>query len=136
MNLFNLFIKFFYCIMLTTSLLLHLFFLRIYTVITFCKSVICIYNRHTLYLYLLANYFCQVWLCKLHISLGVDIELNPEPKSNSCENVSVYHWNLNSISAHNFSKVSLLMNAYTSLNSFDIICSSTTFSHDPNLEVQ
>ena len=47
----------------------------------------------------------------------------------------------NSISAHNFSKV-LLLNAYTSLHSFDITCLSETyldsciFSHDPNLEVQ
>ena len=43
--------------------------------------------------------------------------------------------------AHNFSKVSLL-NAYTSLNRFHIICLSEThfgssiLSHDPNLEVQ
>ena len=67
--------------------------------------------------------------------------LNPGPKPNSCENFSVFHWNLNSISAHNFSKVSLL-NAYTSLHSFDIMCLSETYwdssilSHDPNLEVQ
>ena len=53
----------------------------------------------------------------------------------------VCHWSLNSISAHNFSKVSLL-NAYTSLHSFDIIFLSETYldssilSHDPNLEVQ
>ena len=48
---------------------------------------------------------------------------------------------LNSISAHNFSKFSLL-NAYTSLHSFDIIflyetyVDSSIFSHDPNLEIQ
>ena len=67
--------------------------------------------------------------------------LNPGPKPNSCENVSVCHWNLNSISAHNVSKVSVL-NAYTCLHSFDIICLSKAYldscilSHDPNLEVQ
>ena len=115
--------------------------LRIYTVTTFCKSVICIYNRHILYFSLLANYLCQVQLCKLHINLSWDIELYPGPKSNSCENFSVCHWNLNSISAHNFSKV-LLFNAYTSLHSFDIICLSETYldscilSHDANLEIQ
>ena len=46
-------------------------------------------------------------------------------ESNSCENFLVCHWNLNSISDHNFSEVSLL-NAYTSLNSFDMICFSDT----------
>ena len=137
MSLFKLLIKFLCCIMLQVSILL----LPIYTVITFCKSVICIYNRHILYFSLLANYLCRVWLCKLHVNLSRDIELNPGPKSNSRENYSVCHWNLNSISAHNFSKV-LLLNAYSSLHSFDIICLSETYldssilSHNPNLEVQ
>ena len=137
MSLFKLLIKFLCCIMSIVLILL----LHILSVITFCKSVICIYSRHILYFSLLANYLCQVWLRKLHINLSGDIELNPGPKSNSCENFSVCHWNLNSISAHNFSKVSLL-NAYTSLHSFDIICLSETYldssilSHDPNLEVQ
>ena len=77
----------------------------------------------------------------MHIILSGDIELNPGLKSNSCENFPVCHWNLNSISAHNFSKVSLL-NAYTSLHSFDIICLWETYldscilPHDPNLEFQ
>ena len=59
--------------------------------IPFCKSVICIYNRHALYFSLLANYLCQVWFCKLHINLSGNIELNPGPKSNSCENCLVCH---------------------------------------------
>ena len=115
--------------------------LRILTMITFCKSVICIYSRHILYCPLLANYLCQLWLSKLHINLSRDIEFNPGPKSNSCKKLSVCHWNLNNISSHNISKVSLL-NAYTSLHNFDIICLSETYvdssilSHDPNLEVQ
>ena len=137
MSLFKLLIKFLCCIMSIVSILL----LRIFTVITFCKSVISIYSRNILYFSLLANYLCQVWLCKLHINLSGDIELNPGPKSKSCENFAVCHWKLNSISAHNFSKV-LPLNAYTSLHSFDIICLSETYldssilSHDPNLEVQ
>ena len=135
MSLFKLLIKFLRCIM---SMVL---ILPILTVITFCKSVICICSSHILYFSPLANYLCQFWLCKLHINLSGDIELNPGTKSNSCENVSVCHWNLNSISAHNFPKV-LLLNAYTSLHSFDIIClletyfDSSILSHDPNLEVQ
>ena len=136
MSLFKLLIKFLCCIMLIVLILL----LCIYTVITFCKSVICIYNRHILYYSLLANYLCQVWLYKLHINLSGDIELNPGPKLNYRENFSVCHWNLNNISADNFSKVSFL-NEHTFLHSFDITCSSETYldssilSHDPNLEV-
>ena len=102
MSLFKLLIIFLCCIMSIVSILL----LRIFTVITFCKSVICIYSRNILYFSLLANYLCQVWLCKLHITLSGDIEHNPGPKSNSYENFTVCHWNVNTISAHNFSKVS------------------------------
>ena len=140
-SLFKLFIKFSYCIISIASMLLHLPCLCIYTVITFCKSVICIFNRHVLHLSLFAKYICQVCLCKLHISLSGDIELNPLLESNSCENFLVCHWNLNSISDQNFSEVSLL-NAYTSLNSFDMIClsntclDSRTFFHDWNQEFQ
>ena len=141
MSLFKLFIKFSYCIISIASMLLHLPCLCIYTVITFCKSVICIFNRHVLHLSLFAKYICQVCLCKLHISLSGDIELNPLLESNSCENFLVCHWNLNSISDQNFSEVSLL-NAYTSLNSFDMICfsdtclDSRTLSHGRNQEFQ
>ena len=129
-------------------LIVLILLLCIYTVITFskcviciCKSVICIYNHHIFHFSLLASYLCQVWPCKLHINLSGAIEVIPGPNSNSCETFSIFHWNLNSISAHNFSKVSFL-NAYTSLHRFDIICLSETYldssilCHDPNLEVQ
>ena len=54
--------------------------------------------------------------------------------------MSICHWNLNSIPAHNFIKSSLLR-AYISINKFDIICLSETYldssisSNDGNLEV-
>ena len=108
-----------------------------------CNNISSIYicNCHVLYLSLLANYLCQVRLCKLHVSLSGNTELKPGPKSSSCGNFPACHWNLNSISAHNFSKVAPL-NAYSSLYSFDITCSwetcldSSTSSHDPHQEVQ
>ena len=110
--------------------------LHILSVITFCKSVICIYSRHILYFSLLVNYLCQLWLRKLHINLSGDIELNPGPKSNSCEDFSVCHWNLKSISAHD--SVSLL-NAYTPLHSSTCLSEkyldSSILSHDLDLEV-
>ena len=35
------------------------------------------------------------------ILLSADVELNPGPKRASTRNISICHWNLNSISAHN-----------------------------------
>ena len=56
-----------------------------------------------------------------------DIELNPGPrKKNTSYNFSFCHWNLNSIAAHNFSKLSLLK-AYNVELKFDMICLSETF---------
>ena len=37
-----------------------------------------------------------------------DIESNPGPRPNAGQSFSICHWNLNSIAAHNFSKISLL----------------------------
>ena len=54
-----------------------------------------------------------------------DIEINPGPRSKR-ENISFCHWNLNSLTAHNFSKVSLLQ-AYNSSYNYDIICLSETY---------
>ena len=34
--------------------------------------------------------------------LSADVELNPEPKRLSTSIISICHWNLNSISAHNY----------------------------------
>ena len=41
--------------------------------------------------------------------MSLDIELNPGPnKTNSSCKFSFFHWNLNSLAAHNFEKVGLL----------------------------
>ena len=72
--------------------------------------------------------------------LSGDIEINPGPKSSSRECFSICHWNLNSISAQSYTKVSLLT-AYNLIHNFDIICVSETFlnsetaPNDPNLEI-
>ena len=53
---------------------------------------------------------------------------------------SICHWNVNSISAHNYSKV-FLLKAYIAIHKFDIICISETYldsstpSDDSNLEI-
>ena len=40
--------------------------------------------------------------------------------------LSIWHWNLNSISAHNYAKIYLLK-AYIAIHKFDIICMSETY---------
>ena len=66
------------------------------------------------------------WLYILLIILSGDVELNPGPKRKAAQTLSVCHWNLNSICAHNFTKLSLLR-AYVSVHKFDNICLSETY---------
>ena len=66
------------------------------------------------------------WLYVLLITLSGDIELNPGPKCNTGQTVSISHWNLNSICAHNFAKLSLLR-AYVIVCKFIIKCLSETY---------
>ena len=70
------------------------------------------------------------------------IELNPGPKSNSGQDFSVCHWNLNNILVHNFSNISFLR-TYNCLHVLGIIClldetylGSCFLPQDPNLEMQ
>ena len=55
-----------------------------------------------------------------------DIELNPGPRKEKKNSVSVCHWNLNSLSAHNFSKLTQLK-AYNAIYKHDFICLSETY---------
>ena len=75
------------------------------------------------------------------IDLSGDIEKNPGPRHSSSQNFSISHWNLNSITAHSYVKISILK-AYLSIHKFDIVCLSETYIdtsvplHDVNLEIQ
>ena len=60
------------------------------------------------------------------IKLSEDIEENPGPKLYSSQKLSICHWNLNSIEAHNFIKVSLLV-AYNSIHKCNIMCLSEKY---------
>ena len=55
-----------------------------------------------------------------------DIELNPGPKNLKTTLFSVCHWNLNSLTAHNYSKLTQLK-AYISMYKYDCICLSETY---------
>ena len=58
--------------------------------------------------------------------LSGDIHPNPGPKRNNDYYFSVCSWNIGSISAHNFSKLSLL-SSYNSIYKYDFISLSETF---------
>ena len=87
-----------------------------------------------------SNIYIHIWICSILINLSGDIEKNSRPKPISCDKFSICHWNLNSISAHNFIKISLLR-AYVSTQYFDILCLSETYldssisSNDSNLTI-
>ena len=70
----------------------------------------------------------SITLLSVFLLLCGDVELNPgaTKKHNSWFNFSISHWNLNILTAHSFEKVNLL-EAYNTVNKFDIICPSDFF---------
>ena len=58
--------------------------------------------------------------------LSGDIEMNPGPKLISRESFSIYHWNLNSIPSHDYTKI-FFFRAYKAVYKFETICSSETY---------
>ena len=80
--------------------------------------------------FLFHNIVARVLVClyRVLLMLSGDVEINPGPFSNSKEYLSIWHWNLNIISAHDYSKL-FLLKAYIILHRFDIICLSETYRH-------
>ena len=84
------------------------------------------------FLILMVIIFIQsIWVHALLIKQSGDIEINPGPKPNPCHSFSICHWNLNSLAAHNYLKVSLLR-AYVAIKKFDIVCLSETYLDSSN----
>ena len=85
--------------------------------------------------FLFHNIGARILMClySLLLMLSGDVEINPGPLSNCKEYFSICHWNLNSISAHDYSKLFLLKPCII-LHKFDIICLSETYldSTTPN----
>ena len=69
--------------------------------------------------------FLQCHQQRLNLS---STEINPGPKFDSSQIFTICHWNLNSIAAHNFSKINLLK-AYLANSKTDIVCLSETYLH-------
>ena len=70
------------------------------------------------------NFFVILYFCYILLTHG-DIEVNPGPKKN-CSTSFSCHWNLNSLIAHNYLKLSSLQ-AYNSVYKHDVICLSETY---------
>ena len=68
----------------------------------------------------LSLHFLRILYLALRLLQHGDIELNPGPKY-----FSFCHWNLNSLTAHNYLKVSQLQ-AFNLVHKFDILCISET----------
>ena len=70
-----------------------------------------------------------------------DIKVNPGPKLDYSRNFTICYWNLNSITAHNFSKINLLK-AHLTIHENDIVCLTETYLDfsspvsDKNLVIQ
>ena len=79
--------------------------------------------------FLLNTYF---GLQRLLILSSGDVEIKPGPTRTPKASLSICHWNLNSISAHNYVKLSLLR-AYLVFHKFDIICLSETYLNSSTL---
>ena len=56
----------------------------------------------------------------------VTYPLSQGPESHSVQYLTICHWNLNSITAHNFIKIALLK-AYLLVQKMDIVCLSEAF---------
>ena len=67
-----------------------------------------------------------IWVHALLIRQSVDIEMNPGRKTNPCHNFLIYHWNLNSVAALNYLKVSP-SRAYVAIKKFDVVCLSEAY---------
>ena len=77
-----------------------------------------------LYTFMLAIYIRHIWVCSILITLRGVTEKNLGPKPSPCDKFSICHWNLNSISAHNYlTKISVLR-VYVSTHNSDILCYS------------
>ena len=94
------------------------------------------YNKkYQYYFWMLHLLFSLFWdflflLTYLYIFLLLrshgDIELNPGQNKLKENSLSICHWNLNSITAHNFSKLSQL-EAYMSTYNYYFICLTETY---------
>ena len=130
-SLSNILVNFTKNVLVYIILLVNMIFLTLLDQFSSC-NIIYLWNFMThLFFYRLLTSFLGSFSGKFDLlMLCGDIESNPGPRPNSGQSFSICHWNLNSIAAHNFSKISLLR-AYNAIHNYDIICLSETYlNHD------
>ena len=130
-SLSNILVNFTKNVLVYIILLVNLVFLTLLDQFSSC-NIIYLWNFMThLFYYRLLTSFLGNFSGKFDLlMLCGDIKSNPGPRPNSGQSFSICHWNLNSITAHNFSKMSLLR-AYNVMHNYDIICLSETYlNHD------
>ena len=79
----------------------------------------CLNSKYSFFGFYIMIFINLILLCR-------DIEKNPGPKTKPNDNLSVCHWNVNSIPSHNFQKIAVLK-SFVAMHKFDIICISETF---------
>ena len=108
----------------------------------FLPNLLGIFNflKKILYLSMIDVYIHYIWLSATIVRLSGDIEENLGPKRNSNQSFSICYWNLNSIIAHNYLKISFFR-AYISVHNSNVVCISETYPDpttaldDKNLEI-
>ena len=75
--------------------------------------------------------FCSLAILLVFVLLMLlvcrDTELNPGPRKRyTCYNLSIFHWNSNSVEVHNLEKV-IFLEVYNTVNRFDKICLSAMY---------
>ena len=90
------------------------------------ESVLKTTTKFCILIFLLFHIFEIIfaWLCSILVMLSGDVEVNLGTKK-KVHCLSICHWNLNSVSPYDYSKL-FLLSSYNSLHKFDIICLSET----------
>ena len=135
---------------LVSVIFIYLFYL--FTLIVYLESslpyivkvkcrTLCGYLHTILHISLIFLYVNHFWFFKIVLKPSSDVAENPRPKYISSQSFSIFHWNLNIVSAHNYIKLSLLRDYFVSTLKFDVICISETYLNsdtstvDENLEI-
>ena len=96
----------FICLLYLFTLIVYLESSLSYTVRVKSRTI-CGFLHILLHIILIFLYVNHFWFFKIAVKLSGDVEVNTGPKPSSSQSFSICHCNLNSISAHNYMKLSL-----------------------------